>query len=65
MLNKHPFREMILQKDNDINSCIISLVQAYNNHIDINNEDYLESIGFFNFPLSEQTFIIKEVNKRI
>ena len=41
--------------------CIDTIVKDYRNRVDVNDDFYLDSIGFFNFSLQEQKEIIREV----
>ena len=41
--------------------CIDIIIKDYRNHIDVNDDFYLDSIGFFDFSLQEQKEIIREV----
>jgi hypothetical protein len=45
--------------------CIDTIVKDYRNRVDVNDDFYLDSIGFFDFSLQEQKEIIREATMEI
>ena len=45
--------------------CIDTIVKDYRNRVDVNDDVYLDSIGFFDFSLQEQKEIIREATMEI
>ena len=45
--------------------CITTIIKDYRNRVDVNDDFYLESIGFFDFSLQEQKEIIREVTMEL
>ena len=45
--------------------CITTIIKDYRGGTDVNDDIYLDSIGFFDFSLQEQKEIIREVTMEL
>ena len=61
-----PFSKfMAMEQEAAKHRCITTLVLAYRDGTDINEDSFLEQVGFFDFSLQEKKEIIREVTTEL
>lgn len=54
-----------MEHEAEMHRCITAIIKDYRSGTDVNDDFYLDSVGFFDFSLQEQKEIIREVTMEL